>query len=187
MVHDPTTFPMFRGRCDLVVSEHTLAEIRTACRNQDGSSVATFRQYLRVVDSRGLVEIKPGNVSRAKLQQLIDMIYAAGDADIVSLEMTETAVLDRIATLDNDSNPISRAWKGAQIADPDEVARVSDIALYHSRKMTSDSVSILESRGVQSISLRTVDPETWNRLAAIGAHGTLVDESQAMFAWQNTR
>ncbi len=187
MVHDQSTFPMFRGRCDLIVSEHTLAEIRTECRNPDGSSVATFDQYLRIVDVRGFAEVKAGNVSVRKLRKLITAIYAAGDADVVSLETTKPVVLDRIAALDNDRNPISRAWKGAQVADPDEVARICEYALYWHSKVTRESVGRLEARGVQSISLRTADAATWDRLASTGASGTLIDESQAMFAWQNTR
>lgn len=187
MVHDQSTYPMFRGRCDLIVSEHTLAEIQSACRNPDGSTVATFEKYLRIVDSRGLAEVKAGNVSVRKLRKLITAIYAAGDADIVSLETTEPIVLERIASLDDDLDPISRAWKGAQIDDPAEVARVCDYALYHSGKVTSESVATLESLGVHSISLRTADVATWDQLALAGASGTLTDESQALFDWQNGR
>jgi glycerophosphoryl diester phosphodiesterase len=187
MVHDQSTYPMFRGRCDLVVAEHTLAEIQKACRNPDGSTVATFAQYLDIADRQGFVEVKPGNVSATKIKKLVTAVYYAGDADVVSLMSTDTMVLDRIAALDDDSNPISRVWKGALIAYPDEVARVCDYAIYNVKKFTSASVSTLESRGVQSISSLTSDIATWDRLASTGAYGTLTDYSLEMFNWQNNR
>lgn len=187
MVHDKTTSPMFNRRCDLVVAESTLAQIQDACRNPDGSTVATLNEYLSVVQRQGFVEVKPGNYSAYKIKQLIAAIYAAGDENVVSLESTETWVLDRIAALDNDAKPISRAWKGALVFYTDEVARVCDYAIYHPSKFTTETVTRLKSRGVESISANNSDPATWSRVASMGAYGGLTDASKVMFDWQNSR
>ena len=66
MAHDRTTAPMFRKRCNLVVAEHTLAELQTACRNPDGSTVATLDQYLDSFTWVGVVEIKKGGATSDK-------------------------------------------------------------------------------------------------------------------------
>ena len=136
MVHDYTTKPMFRNRCNLVVEDHTLAELRAACRNPDGSSVATLDEYLDAVSVFGLVELKSGgSTSDKKVGIIIDAIYAHGDENVVALNFTEEWLLQRIAELDDDSKPILRCWKGALVAYPDRVAAVADIALYLLRQV----------------------------------------------------
>ena len=193
MVHDKSTRPMFRNRCDLIVAEHTLAELQTACRNPDGSTVATFDEYLDVVSHGGMVEIKPGSTNKPKLKILIGKIYAHGAADVVSLEFTRERVLDRIAQVDDDANPISRAWKGALVAFPDRVAAACDIAIFNYRKFSPDVVSQLEKVGVRSFtSVGSTDSQpsrtaAWSLLAAGGASGAQTDHSQEMFDWQNQR
>lgn len=193
MVHDKTTGPMFRQRCNLVVAEHTLAELRAACRNPDGSTVATFDDFLDVVSLGGMVEIKAGQTSDKKLQIMIDKIYAHGDADVVSLKHTEEWVLQRVAALDNDANPILRTWKGALVGYPDLVAATCDYAVFNYTKFTADVVGRLKVRGVLSFSsVGSTDavanrPAAWARLAAMGAAGAQTDYSKELFDWQNSR
>lgn len=188
MAHDATTGRMFRYRCDLVVADSTLAELRAACRNPDGSTIATFDQYLSLVSQRGQVEIKPGATSDQKLKILIVKIYAHHDADVVSLEYHDEALLHRIAALDNDADPISRVWKGAYVASPDRVADACEYALYNYRKFTADMVQRLSRLGVQSISGSTpTEPSKWNYLVSVGAHAVMTDDSKKLFDWQNSR
>jgi glycerophosphoryl diester phosphodiesterase len=189
MVHDRRTGPMFQDRCDLVVADHTLAELQSACRNPDGSTVATFDEYLDVVKLKGMVEIKPGSASKQELKILIGKIYAHNDADVVSLEYTGALVLERIAALDDDTNPISRVWKGAPVEYPDQVAAVCDIAIYPYRKFSPELVSRLKDLGVLSVSSvnSTSGPVRWGTLASMGAAGAATDYSLRMFDWQNGR
>ena len=171
MVHDRTTKPMFRGRCNLVVEDHTLAELRAACRNPDGSSVATLDEYLDAVSVFGLVELKSGgSTSDKKVSIIINKIYAHGDENVVALNFTEEWLLQRIAELDNNTKPILRCWKGALVAYPDRVAAVADIALYSYAKFAGTNgptiVSRLTARGVQSISAVGTTDANSNRPAA---------------------
>ncbi len=193
MVHDKSTGPMFRKRCNLIVADHTLAELQSACRNPDGSTVATFDEYLDAVTLRGTVEIKPRSTSKPKLKILISKIYAHNDADVVSLEFTREWLLERIAKLDDDARPISRVWKGALVAYPDRVAAACDIALFNYKKFTPLVVSRLKAVGVVSVaSVGSTDsrpnrPAAWSALASMGAAGAQTDYSQQMFDWQNSR
>ena len=198
MVHDRTTKPMFRNRCNLVVEDHTLAELQAACRNPDGSTVATLDEYLDVVSVFGTVELKSGgSTSDLKVGIIIDKIYAHGDENVVALNFTEEWLLQRIAELDDDSKPILRGWKGALVGYPDRVAAVADIAIYSYAKFASTNgptiVSRLTDRGVQSISaVGTTDANAnrlaaWAYLASLGAAGAQTDYSLQMFDWQNSR
>ncbi len=194
MVHDRTTAPMFRKRCDLVVEEHTLAELRSACRNPDGSTVATFDEFLDLVDVVSFVELKSGaSVSDQKVRIIINKIYAHGDEDVVALNFTEEWLLQRIAELDDDTKPILRVWKGALVAFPDRVAAVCDFAIYGYPKFTPTVVGRLNDRGVMSVaSVGKTDaepnrPAAWARLAAMGAGAAQTDYSMELFNWQNSR
>jgi hypothetical protein len=193
MVHDKSTGPMFRKRCNLIVAEHTLAELQAACRNPDGSTVATFDEYLDAVTLRGTVEIKPGSTSKPKLRILISKIYAHNDADVVALEFTREWLLARIAQLDNDANPIGRVWKGALVAFPDRVAAACDIAVFNYKKFSPLVVGRLTNVGVLSVaSVGSTDsrpdrPAAWSALASMGAAGAQTDYSKQMFDWQNSR
>jgi hypothetical protein len=193
MVHDKSTGPMFRKRCDLVVADHTLAELQSQCRNPDGSTVATFDQFLKAVSLKGTVEIKAGSTRKRHLKILIKKIYRHGDADVVALEFTGERVLQRIAQLDDDAQPISRVWKGALVGFPDRVAAACDIAVYNYKKFTPSVVADLTDVGVLSVaSVGSTDhrpsrPDAWSLLASMGVAGAQTDYSQEMFDWQNAR
>lgn len=193
MVHDQSTGPMFRQRCNLVVADHTLAELQTACRNPDGSTVATFDQFLDLIDTtQAEVEIKPGSTSDPKLKMLISDIYAHNDEGRVALEFTTEKVLARIAALDNDANPIMRAWKGALVGFPDRVAAACDFAIYNYVNVNSIVVQKLKDRGVLTIASISTDhtpnrQTAWNSLVAAGAAAVQTDYAAELFTWQNSR
>lgn len=189
MMHDKRTGPMFRYQCDLVVAQSTLAEIRQACRKPDGSTVATFGQFLKAVSLGGFVEIKKDSTSDAKLKILIRKIYKHGDEDVVALKFTDEWLLKRIAKLDKNAKPISRVWKGALVAYPDRVAAVCDFAVYSYAKFSSKVVGRLNDRGVGSVTSVSTTSGTsqWTQLAAVGAFGAETDYSKQMYDWQNSQ
>ena len=187
MVHDQSTRPMFAGRCDLQVAKSTLERLRNACRNPDGSTVATLSQYLKLVKLRGLVEIKSGQSSDAQLKKIIRSVYAHNDEKNVFLESPSTNVLNRIDQFDNNAKPIRRAWKDAGLGNAITAGRVSDVAILRASQITRRQVNAYEARGVRTVSAGTNRPATWRRLASVGAFGTLTDRSRRMFRWQNSR
>lgn len=187
MVHDKSTAPMFRKRCDLIVSDSTLRQIRAACRNPDDSTVATFKQFLKTVDRRGFVELKVGNTSNANLRELIAAVYANRDEKTVHLEYTGQAVLERIARLDRNRRPIQRVWKSPPTSDPDLVARTADYAVVPRARVTRQLVNRLGSRGVRTVAAGSKWVNTWERLASIGVTAGLTEESLRMYRWQRRR